>query len=167
MNMRYGLALAGILLCIACAPVAARAASASTSSTTPGYLNAATPVQPANAYVARIEAWSPRVGAVVAPVCSAIDRARVYAAALLTRHSASVGRHLPGTAVLKPQTISDVQKSVSLAGAWQAALSVLITMYFYILVVVRYLIANAATCYALILGGVLLTAVLLIRRWRR
>lgn len=168
MRIRHIALFVSLWIVASAAPAAAATASGSASSTTASFLSTAAPVQSSRPISAKLESWSPRAGAVGVWLFGYIDTARVYSADLLARQSTAAGRHLPGTTILKPMVKDDAQaQKFSWAGVGQSILGVLVTVYFYILVVLRSVIVNVALCYVALAAALIFGTISAIRFLRR
>lgn len=174
--MKKSLAIPAVSIGILLIPIAA-GASATTSpaaSTIYSLIGTSTPVESAAIIEKEITSLSPKAEQLLAPVFSAIDAARIWTAGALQRQIFQTAPKLPGNAFLIPANANAL--SATNQFDWHRALATLIgvlwTLYFYILIIVRFLIAKALICYPLVVAIVFYILYRLLRRamrprWKR
>jgi hypothetical protein len=149
-------ALAAAVLGVGALPTMGLADSASSSNKVPipsfaAYVGTSTLVQSSDVMVQKITSFAPKYGEYSVPIFAVIDGGRVWTADVLESQILSTLVHLPGSTSIIDSGKTKILENTS-SFDWKSALStaagVLWTVFFYMLVIIRFIIAKVAIFYA-------------------
>lgn len=141
-------------------------AATSTAATIYSRIGTTTPVETSGGIETFITSVSPQVARYIQPVLGAIDTGRVWVAQTLERQIVATTPKLPGNSLLKPGAGEELSKTSEFN--WQkvvdSVVGVLWTIYFFLLVIIRFAVAKLILCYPLL---VVACGYLLVQLYRR
>jgi len=165
--MRLIIIVLGIIASFALLSVskAAPTASSTPSGQFSALISTSTLVQTSDPIVRKLSEFSPQVGSIATPLFAAIDAGRFAVERVLQNQIESTGTRLPGTAILKPVSGKD-GNHLTWQGALQSIIGVLWTVYFFVLVIVRFVIAKIVLFYPIFTIAIVLIVVRAYQWWR-